>query len=215
MSSVDNAITNEQLSAYLDGQLGADEQREVEAHLASNPASRERLDGLRRVVGGLKGLGRAPVPPTLSPMVARRIAIERTRVGWLDRLEGGLSGLGGQSPLLVTFAVVVSLALFIVMFSISLERAERKQIVVVDSSQRALGARLERAGRALFWTGEAWSERGYVDPQAREIDLATPEGAAWLEAHVEFAELAGLAESVEIDVEGERVRLLPRGRPLP
>lgn len=212
MSLVDNAITNEQLSAYLDGQLDADEQRAVEAHLAANPATRERLDGLRRVVGGLKGLGRATVPPTLNPMVARRIAIERERVGWLDRLEDGLGGLGGQSPLLVTFAVVVSLALFIVMFSISLERAEREQIVVVDSSQHPLGARLERAGRALFWTGDAWSERGYVDPEAREIDLGTPEGRAWLDARAELAELADLDEPVEIDLDGGRVRLKPRGR---
>ncbi len=215
MTSVDDAITNEQLSAYLDGELGAEEKRSLERHLASSAASRDRLEGLRRVVGSLRGLGRTSVPPTLHPMVARHISLERERVSWVDRLEGGLSGLGGQSPLLVTFAVVISLALFIVLFSISLNRAERRQIVVVDSSQHAVGARLEKADRALFWTGTSWSEGGFVDDQAREIDLAIPEGVAWLDAHPELRPLRDLGEPVEIDVDGERIRLLPAPGPLP
>jgi hypothetical protein len=49
-------FSDEQLSAYLDGQLSADERTAVEAQLAADPASRQLLGELRAVSGQVKSL---------------------------------------------------------------------------------------------------------------------------------------------------------------
>ncbi|MET0399963.1 MAG: zf-HC2 domain-containing protein, partial [Longimicrobiaceae bacterium] len=46
----------DRLSEYLDGELGADEARELEAHLAACAGCREVLADLRRIVGGAAAL---------------------------------------------------------------------------------------------------------------------------------------------------------------
>lgn len=56
---------DEQLSAYLDGELGADELREVERRLADSPDTRRRLDELRGVSRGLASLPRHAAPAPL------------------------------------------------------------------------------------------------------------------------------------------------------
>ncbi len=62
----------ELLSAYLDGELEADEQARLEARLESDPTLREELDGLRRTVALVRDLPPAPLPRNfiLSPGMA-------------------------------------------------------------------------------------------------------------------------------------------------
>lgn len=59
------------LSAYLDGELGADDQARIETALRSSPGLRALLDDLRRVRDGLAALPRASAPPDLAAGVAR------------------------------------------------------------------------------------------------------------------------------------------------
>ncbi len=62
---------NELLSAYLDGELTAAEQAEVERLLASSPAARQLLDELRAVGATLQSLPRQKLGEDLSQQVLR------------------------------------------------------------------------------------------------------------------------------------------------
>lgn len=54
-------ISEELLSAYLDGQLGRDEKQQVEAALTESPALRQRLQGLTATRDAVRGLPKAKV----------------------------------------------------------------------------------------------------------------------------------------------------------
>jgi hypothetical protein len=62
---------NELLSAYLDGELTADERAEVERLLAANPAAREALDELRAMSATLQALPRRELGEDLGRQVLR------------------------------------------------------------------------------------------------------------------------------------------------
>jgi hypothetical protein len=62
---------NEMLSAYLDGELTADEQAQVEHLLATKPAARKMLEELRVLSATLKSLPRQKVGEDLSDIVLR------------------------------------------------------------------------------------------------------------------------------------------------
>ncbi len=53
---------DELLSAYLDGQLAAEERARLEAQLATDPALRTELEALRRTVALVRNLPRVPAP---------------------------------------------------------------------------------------------------------------------------------------------------------
>lgn len=73
---------NELLSAYLDGELTADEQAEVERLLAADPAARQLLDELRALSVALQTLPREELGEDLSEKViraaGRRVLLEGT-----------------------------------------------------------------------------------------------------------------------------------------
>ena len=62
---------NELLSAYLDDELTAVEQAEVERLLAADPAARQTLDELRALSATLQALPRQKLGEDLSPQVLR------------------------------------------------------------------------------------------------------------------------------------------------
>ena len=62
---------NELLSAYLDGELTADEQAEAERLLASSPAARQLLDELRALSATLQSLPQQKLGEDLSRQVLR------------------------------------------------------------------------------------------------------------------------------------------------
>ncbi len=196
-----NELTpTERLSAYLDGELSAAEIQALEAELEQDRRTRERLEGLRRVVDGLRQAEPPPPPPpTLHHAVARHIAIERERVSFLDRLEQSLSPLRRHNPILPMFAVVISLSLAVYFLSVLFARAEQGEtsLVMVGAESEGegghvVGDRIEIASRALYWTGRVWRERGVVDEASREIALGSPEGRAWLDEHPDLAALVDL-----------------------
>lgn len=69
---------DEQLSAYLDGELEAGEEQELRAALQASPALAQRLARLARVDEELRGLAARPVPERLP---------ERLRAGLQARIE--------------------------------------------------------------------------------------------------------------------------------
>lgn len=69
---------NEQLSAYLDGELAGEVLQQAEAHLATCAECRAELDGLRRVVRRAASLDDRPPERDLWAGIARQIATPGT-----------------------------------------------------------------------------------------------------------------------------------------
>ncbi|NIR46366.1 MAG: hypothetical protein GWN99_18145 [Gemmatimonadetes bacterium] len=70
-----NDIWTDRLSEYLDGELSAEERRELEAHLAECPECSATLDELRRVVARAAVLEDQPPTTDLWPGIAERIGV--------------------------------------------------------------------------------------------------------------------------------------------
>lgn len=109
-SSRSSSLSDECLSAYLDGRLSETERRRVEARLAADPQAARRLEQLRYTVETLKAVPRVPLPRafTLSEAVVRSPRRRRSQ-GWLQPVY--LRGLAGALAVLLMVLVVGSLAL--------------------------------------------------------------------------------------------------------
>ena len=68
--------TRKLLSEYADGALSGDAKARLEEHIAGCPACAEELESLRRVVAGVRGLGKVAAPDDLLRGVMS--GIERT-----------------------------------------------------------------------------------------------------------------------------------------
>jgi negative regulator of sigma E activity len=106
-------FANEQLTAYLDGELDPAERAAVESALAADPALREELEALRRVSGLLRRHGPVDAPPDFVRGVLERARQEpapRTSWwAWLRRPFGmPLEGLAvaAVAALVVVIALV-------------------------------------------------------------------------------------------------------------
>ena len=86
MTTLDEKIC-EQLSAWMDGELPADEARFLERRLANEPPLRARWERMQLAASCLKGHALRPMPATLVAQVAAAIAeptvATRTRRPWL------------------------------------------------------------------------------------------------------------------------------------
>jgi hypothetical protein len=85
---MNNESQNELLSAYLDGELTADERAQVERLLATNPGARQLLEELRALSAALKSLPRQTLGEDLSDSVLR-IAERRTLSKSPDKMGTG------------------------------------------------------------------------------------------------------------------------------
>lgn len=102
---------DELLSAYLDGELSAEEQARVEAQLAADPALQADLDGLRQTVALVRDLPQVPAPrnfvlPQTTAARPRSAPLARPRRAW-------------AAPLLTAATAVASL-LFVALLSLDL-----------------------------------------------------------------------------------------------
>lgn len=212
----------ELLSAYLDGELRPEEEQGVEELLEQEPAAREQLEGMRRVVGHLRHVERMAPPQTLDMAVTRRIALEGEHRSLLDRIEDGMTGMGGgkQGNLFFLFALVVALALIILFFSHGLQKSQDGLIpVIFDEPPQVEDADLATArqvvvGGALFQRHEdehhdtLWVEDG-LQP-ATEGELVLLGSARAEELLAKHPELKGIAllGHVKVEVAGQVLELL-------
>ena len=65
-------LQDEMLSAYLDGELTAEEQAEVERRLAEEPESRQLLEELRAMSGAIQAMPRHKLGEEFRDQVLRR-----------------------------------------------------------------------------------------------------------------------------------------------
>jgi anti-sigma factor RsiW len=208
----------ELLSAYLDGELPANDGRRLEEHLALCPSCRAELTSLHRVVDGLRRLERTAPPPALAQHVQRRIALDSTRATALGRFEDELARLRPMIAIFMPFAVVIALAAILYFFASTLHRLENRgpAIVIpppeVASAYREPGTdaldRREAGGRTFERTGDAWRQLDLPPAAPRDVVAGTPEAAALLAAHPWLGDLLADGGSVTFTLEDEVVRVV-------
>lgn len=202
-------VSTEQLSAYLDQELGFVEMRQLEAHCSVCEECNARLISTRRVVKGLSTVRRAAPPAGLHQQLRRQILADPPSRGLGRALEGFRLRLFPLQPLwlfpqqpalrtaaLMTLASVVGLVAWIHGTATPPGGARPAQEVVTVEAYQDLPplptTTSEVAGREFIWTEEGWVQRGLEGktPQAR-LDARSPRGRALL---TRFSDLKFLLE---------------------
>lgn len=189
--------TTEQLSAYLDRELGYVEMRQLESHYASCAECTARLVSMRQVVQGLDRVGRAVPPAALRQQIRRQVAVEaaapvngfravfeRFRLHLLALSTAPGLGFAPPQPTLRT-ASVMGLALVVGLFVYSHQEppavgAPQENVTVTpySDSRVSLTTTGEVAGREFIWTeSRGWIQRG-LEGKAPEVQVeaASPQG---------------------------------------
>jgi hypothetical protein len=181
-------VSTEQLSVYLDAELGFVEMRQLEAHCGACAECGARLVSMRRVVAGLGRVHRAVPPSGLRQQIRRRVIEEVPAHGIQAALESFRFLLFPPRPALRTSAAM-GLALVVGLFAVShgpgrdaglRDEAEPGQEVVTVKAGAPLAMPLttsEVAGREFLWTEVGWVQRGLEGetPVAR-VDSRSPRG---------------------------------------
>lgn len=214
-------ISTEQLSAYLDSELGFVEMRQLEAHCAACAECDARLASLRRVIAGLGRVDRALPPPALRQQIRRQVMEEIPAHGMRAALESFRLLLFPPRPALRT-AAAMGLALVVGLFAVSHgpgrdilprdEPAGPGQEVVTVNAGAPLAMLLttsEVAGREFIWTEDGWVQRGLEGetPVAR-VDAGSPRGRELLTRYsdLEFLLADGSAVVLRYNLETVEIR---------
>ncbi|MEM9293693.1 MAG: zf-HC2 domain-containing protein [Acidobacteriota bacterium] len=206
-------LSDEELSAAVDGELPRPHLRLVEEHLQRCEICRQRQLDLLRVVEPLRRLQRQAPPPALGQLVMDRVRYQRGQRSWIEAVEDRLPGpVSRQSPVGYSFALVIALAACLFFFADWLERRESPSPTF--SVPTVEGAVVD--GRAFeltadgIWIQSAVRERaGAAAPR-----LLLLESAAGQELALRWPGAALLARSGEVvlqDQDGQLVRLKAQG----
>lgn len=211
MSTMTACVELDRLSAYLDGELPAREERAVEEHVAGCPSCRAELDGLRAVVHRLQDLQRATPPAALGSEVARRVTLETRPSTLLGRLEAALRRLAAVDPgTLVSFGVVLALVAITALFVAGIEESERRPIQAGRGEDWS-GVELVTVvvdGRTFDRDGALWRERGAGEPGAT-LQPGDPRAEAVFAAHPALRRLLHGAEGIVVETAAGTVRIEP------
>ena len=202
-------LSTEQLSSYLDGEIGSSKAERIEEHLDSCPACRGQLEAMERLVSGLQRVQRPSLPPDLAVAVRRRIAADPEPYGTsgpyglLRRLQLHL-GMLGEIALRPAFRTSAAMGLAI-LFSVfllnnGLEHAHHAApaldapatvvTVVTYFGQPPLDlppTTSEVAGREFVWFDGRWIQRGLEGKKPESHVMAeSPEGRAMLSKYADL-----------------------------
>ncbi len=219
-------VSTEQLSAYLDSEIGIAEVRQVEAHCSACAECGARLASTRRVVSGLGRIERAAPPAALRQQIRRQVIAQPPVYGVRKMLDSFRLLLFPLQPALRT-AVVMGLALVVGLFTLNHEaeslgpvsdRPGQEVVTVLDGAQNSqVLTTSEVAGREFIWTDNGWIQKGLEGqtPVAR-VDAGSPQGRALL---TKFSDLAflladGSAVVLRYNLETVEIRNLPASRVL-
>ena len=186
-------LATEQLSSYMDGEVGHAETREVEVHLASCPACRARLSSMRRLVAEIRRMDRAVPPPDLAYQVKAQVAAVGEVRTWRGRARDFFRALAFQPSFRAATAMglLVAVALgymgWLVVPPVPIPDGPRgPEIVKVRMTFGETPLSLpettsEVAGREFVWSGDRWVQKGleWKTPETR-VMLASPEGQAMI-----------------------------------
>ena len=215
-------VSTEQLSAYLDSELGYAEMRGLEAHCAACAECGARLAAMRRVVAGLGRVDRAVPPPALRQQIRRQAMAEVPAQGMRRALESLRLLLFPPRPALRT-AAAMGLALVVGLFAVSHnsapdlvlrnEPAPLQEVVTVNTGVplAMLLTTSEVAGREFIWTETGWVQRGLEGetPVAR-VDAGSPRGRELLTRYSDLAFLLADGSPVVLRYNLETVEIQSR-----
>jgi hypothetical protein len=185
-------LSTEQLSSYLDGEVGHAETREVEVHLTSCPSCQGRLSSMRSLIVEIRRLERAAPPPDMAYQVKAQVAAQgevrtlRSRaLDWFRSLVFQPSRRTATAMGLVV-AAVLGFEAWQNVPPVPPPGGARTQIVTVRTTfgDPPLGlpaTTSEVAGREFVLSGDRWVQKGleWKTPEAR-VMVASPEGQAMI-----------------------------------
>lgn len=170
-----NHPTDEKLSAFLEGDLGAAEKEAVATHLGECTRCSEALARLRRMVASLSELPELAPPPHLRVRILERLEAKEP---WPARLRQWLS----LPWLPLPTRVVGTLAVALVVVGVGLWLTPGEWHGILETSRRERDHGLESAGdavRGIPETGRAGGEKAYffADRAGRRLD--EPDSEDW------------------------------------
>ena len=215
-------VTTEQLSAYLDRELGIAEMRQLDAHFNACSDCGAHLVSMRRVLNGLGRVQRAAPPPVIAQQIRRRMAVEAAApVSPLRRLLFLLSGLALQPHLRTSIAMGLTLVLCVSLVGHGVgggvaEPQEEKFVVkTYPGSPLSLPpTKSQVADRDFVWTEAGWVQEGLKWEQPRaQVDIHSPEGQALLTRYSDLELLLADGSPVVLryNLETVELRTVPRG----
>jgi hypothetical protein len=214
-------VSTEEISAYLDREIGFAESRQLEAHCSACAECGARLVSMRRVVTGLGRVERAAPLAALRQQIRRQVISQPPVYGVRKALDSFHFLLFPIRPALRT-AVVMGLALVVGLFTLNHEadslmplpaRGGQEIVTVLDGAQNSqMLTTSEVAGREFIWTDNGWIQRGLEGqtPVAR-VDAGSPQGRALLTryADLEFLLADGSAVVLRYNLETVEIRNPP------
>jgi hypothetical protein len=187
-------LSTEQLSSYLDGEIGSSQAERIEKHLDSCPVCRAQLESLERLVSGLRRIERLSPPPALATAVRRQIAAAPEPHGLRRRLQLLLSDLALRPAFRTSAAMGLAILFSVFLLSEGLEHAHHAAPALDEANavftvQTYFGqpppdlppTTSEVAGREFVWSGGRWIQRGLEGkkPEAH-VAAESTEGKAML-----------------------------------
>jgi hypothetical protein len=182
--------STEQISAYLDAELGFAEIRQLETHFSACTECGTRLDSMRRVVSGLGRVERAVPPAALRQQIRRQIVAEPPAPAFRRALTSFRLLLFPVRPALRA-AVGMGFALVIGLITLNQQVGTvlpppghpGQEVVTVEPGAQfsSVLTTSEVAGREFIWTEDGWIQKGLEGqtPVAR-VDAGSPQGRALL-----------------------------------
>jgi len=222
-------VSTEDLSAYLDSELGYAEVAPLEAHCASCPDCGARLASLRRVVNGLGGIHRAEPPAALRHQIRREVQTAppgglAQRIGWaLESLRILLFPVRPTLRASAALGLAAVAGLFAVSHGVGdgfLRNDEPQPRRAIEIVETRMGEPLslppqttsEVAGRKFIWTDAGWVQRGLEGetPETR-LDAHSPQGKALLTKYSDLQFLLEDGSSVVLryNLETVEIRSMP------
>lgn len=220
-------VSTEQLSAYLDSELGFAEMRQLESHCAACEECMSLLTSMRRVVSGLGRVQRGVPPAALRQQIRRQIAAEPPAHGWRKAFDSFRLLLFPLQPHLQT-AAVMGLALVVGLFTLNHQPGGAlaepvghpgQEIVTIETGAQFSQALTtsEVAGREFIWTDNGWIQKGLEGqtPVAR-VDTGSPQGRAMLTRYsdLEFLLADGSPVVLRYNLETVEIHTAPPTRVL-
>jgi len=211
-------VSLEQLSAYLDQELGVVEVRQLESHCSACADCRARLASMRSVVRGLGAVRRAASPATMRHQIQRQILAAPPARGFGRFFEGLHLRLFALQSTLRTAAAMGLAGVVGCFASTHLSTTgppagsrPAQEVVTVEAYQDAPVLQTttsEVAGREFIWTEDGWVQRGLEgkEPEAL-LDPRSPRGRELLTRYSDLAFLLADGSSVVLRYKLETVEL--------
>ncbi len=222
-------LSTEQLSTYLDRELGVAEIRQLENHCQACAECGARLASMRRVVTGLGRVERAMPPMALRQQIRRHVISQPPSYGIRRAFDSFRFLLFPLQPAMRT-AVVMGLAMVVGLFTLNHlsheaespmpppPRAGQEIVTVQTGAQLGYPFTTSKvADREFFLTDSGWIQKGLEGetPVAR-VEAGSPQGRALLTrcSGLEFLLADGSPVVLRYNLETVEIHKMPPSRVL-